>query len=96
MQQLVADLECGNEAASSLLTKKERAVVPVSYGLGRVPCALESAHADALYAALSLSDVEWIVAVVALVGSFSKLMDGLGIPFEPSKFKETREMLGAE
>jgi hypothetical protein len=80
----------------SSLSAQDLAVAKVAYGLGKVPSSLESIHVQSLYRVLSPGNVEWIVATIAMFGSFNKLMDGLGVPLEPSCYKETRNLLDAK
>lgn len=70
-------------------TRKRAAVVKFAYGLGTVPCSLTTAHVEEIYKHFSPVQVEWLVAAVAMFGSFNKLLDGLGIPLEISTYRET-------
>jgi len=70
----------------------------VAYGLGTVPVTLQPDQVRELKRQLADDDekVEWIVAAVAMFGSFNKLMDGLGVPLEPDTYAETADYLDSE
>ena len=80
----------------TLLSSKERAVFDVAHALGSIPCTLSLKNIQDLEAALSKADCEWIVAAATMFGSFNKLMDGLGIPLEPSTYAEVNEAMGKD
>ncbi|CAB9505687.1 carboxymuconolactone decarboxylase [Seminavis robusta] len=73
------------------LTLAERAVIRVSYGLGTVPACLNKEDVQLLQENLKPTQVEWIVAATAMMGSLNKYMDGLAIPLEPDTYGETME-----
>jgi hypothetical protein len=70
-------------------TPEQVAVANVAYSLGTVPCSLKQEHVQEIYRTLSINEIDWVIAAIAMFGSFNKLMDGLGIPLEPHVFAET-------
>ncbi|KAI9021376.1 hypothetical protein DFJ74DRAFT_768992 [Hyaloraphidium curvatum] len=87
----------GNIAAMEKagMSPAEIATARVGLALGQLPAALTAADVAALKAALSPADAAWVVSGAAMFGSFNKLMDGLGVPLEPTTVAETRATLGA-
>lgn len=77
-------------------TPEQQAVATVAYGLGTVPCSLNHLHVQELNRTLSMEKIEWVIAAVAMFGSFNKLMDGLGIPLEPDTFAETVDVMDSK
>lgn len=88
--------EGGNEKGLTGLTEQEQAVVTVSRNLGRIPCQIKREDVDALTAALTPADCEWVVAAATMFGAFNKLMDALGVPLEPDTVAETRDLMGGD
>jgi len=76
------------------LSAAERASVAVARSLGCIPCELTIEEVAALRSSVSKADVEWIVAAATMLGSFNKLMDGLGVPLEPETVAETANFMG--
>ncbi len=78
-----------------VLSEQQQAVADVAWSLGQVPTTITAAKVERLRGALSPGDAEWIVAAVAMFGSFNKLMDGLGVPLESPVVVETRGVVGS-
>ncbi len=76
----------------SVLSERQQAVADVAWSLGQLPSTMTAAKARRLLAAMGPADAEWIVAAVAMFGSFNKLMDGLGVPLEAPAVAETRSL----
>jgi alkylhydroperoxidase family enzyme len=70
------------------------AALDVADGMSRVPGGVTPRRRDALRAAYSRADAEWVVLAAAMMGFLNKFMDTMGMPLEPGMFATAERVIG--
>ena len=81
------------DAIKGTRTPKEQAVVALAEGLSRVPADLTPAEVRAVQEHFSLSEIEWLVLSVSMMGFLNKFMNAMGIELEQDAINDTAAVL---
>src|SRR6187549_1748912 len=81
------------EAIAGSRTEKEQAVVRLAEGLAHIPSTLTLADLEAVRQHFSLSETEWLVYSISMMGFLNKFMNAVGVELEQEAINDTAALL---
>ena len=75
---------------------RERAAFAMAEGLGSVPATIDAGTREAMYAAFTAAEVEWLVLAAAMMGFLNKFMDATGTPLEQAVVDDVEALIAPQ